>query len=74
MADTDLREKLLGGLVPFDEFAAAIGRHPKTVKRMNPPTVRIGRSIYVPEEKGRAWILNGCRPFEPARRKRLQAS
>jgi hypothetical protein len=59
-----LREKLLEGLTPFKTFAAAMGRHPKTVKKMNPPIVRIGREDYVPDEEARAWILNGCRPLQ----------
>jgi hypothetical protein len=62
-----LRDKLLAGLTPIDDFAAAIDKHPKTLMRMNPPIVRIGRNVYVPEEEGRAWILNGCKPLQPER-------
>lgn len=60
----------MGGLIPFGDFAAAIGKHPKTVMRMRPPIVRIGRDVYVPEEPGRQWLLNDCRPVEPERRTR----
>jgi hypothetical protein len=68
----ELRSKLLDGLVPFNEFAAALDKHPKTVMRMNPPIVRIGRDVYVPEEQGRAWVLNGCKPVEVERRGRAR--
>src|SRR5881394_406574 len=37
----ELLSKLLDGLVPFNQFAAALDKHPKTVMRMNPPIVRI---------------------------------
>jgi hypothetical protein len=67
---SELREKLLGGLTPFADFAAAMNRHPKTVMRMNPPVVKIGRSVYVPTETGRAWLLSGCRPAEQRGRAR----
>jgi len=60
----DLRAELLRGLTPFDEFSAAIDKHPKTLAKMNPPTVRIGRSKYVPTEEGRRWVLNGCKPLQ----------
>jgi hypothetical protein len=62
-----LREKLLAGLTPFNDFAAAIEKHPKTLAKLNPPTVRIGRSVYVPDDQGRAWILNGCKPLSQQR-------
>lgn len=68
----ELRSKLLDGLVSFNEFAAALGKHPKTVMRMNPPVVRIGRDVYVPEEQGRAWLRNGCKPPQPATRRGRQ--
>ncbi len=61
-----LSEKLLSGLIPLADFAAAMKKHPKTVMRMNPPVVRIGRDVYVPEEQGSAWLLNSCRPLENA--------
>jgi hypothetical protein len=65
----ELRTKLLDGFIPFNDFAAAIDKHPKTVMRMNPPIVRIGRDVYVHEERGRAWLLNGCKPVEVERRR-----
>jgi hypothetical protein len=65
----ELRSKLLDGLTPFNDFAAAIKKHPKTLMRMNPPIVRIGRDIYVPEAQGREWLLNGCKPIETERRR-----
>ena len=66
----ELRDKLMGGLVRFADFAAAMNKHPKTVMKMGPPVTRVGRDVYVDEAKGRAWILNGCRPLEPERRGR----
>jgi hypothetical protein len=69
-----LREKLLAGLTPFGAFAAALGKHPKSVMRMNPPIVRIGRSVYVPDEQGRQWILNGCRPLQTESRGRRRGA
>jgi hypothetical protein len=60
-----LRRKFMGGLTPFDDFARAIGKHPKTVARMRPPIVRVGRQPYVPDDEGRAWILGGCKPWRP---------
>jgi len=64
----------LAGLTPFDEFAAAIHKHPKTLKRLNPPIVYVGRTPYVPDEQGRAWILNGCKPLQaPKQRGRRTA-
>jgi hypothetical protein len=65
-----LRQRLLDGLTPLDDFAAAMDRHPKTVKRWNPPIVYIGRRAYVPDKEGRAWILNGCKPVLPERHAR----
>ena len=65
-----LREDLFSGFIPFNDFAAAIDRHPKTLKRMNPPIVYVGRTPFIPKEKGKAWLLNGCRPVEPERRRR----
>jgi hypothetical protein len=70
----ELREKLMGGLIPFNDFAAAMDKHPKTVMRMGPPIVRVGRDVYVPEEPGRAWLLNGCKPVEPERRVRRRVA
>jgi len=61
----ELREHLLGDLTLFDDFCKAIGKHPKTVTKMKPPTVRVGRTIYVPTDKGREWILAGCPPVLP---------
>jgi hypothetical protein len=69
-----LRGELLDELDPLDEFAAALNRHPKTVKRWNPPIVYIGRKPYVPRKRGREWILNGCKPIEPPRRGRGRRS
>jgi hypothetical protein len=68
----ELRSKLLDGFIPFGDFAAALNKHPKTVMRMNPPLVRIGRDVYVPEEQGRAWLLNGCKPQSPPSRRGRQ--
>ena len=65
-----LREDLLSGFIPFNDFAAAIDRHPKTLKRMNSPIVYVGRTPYIPKEQGKAWLLNGCRPVKPERRRR----
>lgn len=65
-----LREELMGDLVPLNNFAAAMGKHPKTVKRMGPPLVYIGRDPFVPKDGGRAWLQNGCKPIEPERRGR----
>ena len=72
----ELRSKLLDGLVPFAEFAAALDKHPKTVMRMNPPIVRVGRDVYVPAEQGRAWLLNGCKTIDtpPPRRGRTRVA
>jgi hypothetical protein len=70
----ELREKLMGGLVPFSAFAAAMDKHPKTVMRMNPPIVRIGRDVYVPEDQGRAWLLNGCKPLQSEGRGRRRSA
>lgn len=61
-----LRDRLLDGLIPFKDFAAATGKHPTTVRRLNPPIVRVGRSRYVPEKEGREWLRNGCRPPDEA--------
>lgn len=74
MSINELRAKLLDGLTPFNDFAAALEKHPKTVMRMNPPIVRIGRDVYVPEEQGRAWVLNGCKPVEKTGRGRPRAA
>jgi hypothetical protein len=60
-----LREKLLAGLTPFNDFARALRKHPTTLARMKPPTVRVGRRLYVPNERGRQWILDGCPPVLP---------
>jgi hypothetical protein len=60
-----LREKLIGDLTPFDDFAAAIRKHPKTLRKMRPPTRYVGRSVFVPTERGRKWILDGCPPVSP---------
>ena len=62
-----LREAIIGELLPFDDGAAVIDKHPKTLRRMNPPIVYIGRTPYLPKEPFRLWVLNGCRPIEPAR-------
>jgi hypothetical protein len=60
-----LREKLLAELTPFNDFAKALRKHPTTLARMKPPTVRVGRKLYVPDERGRQWILDGCPPVLP---------
>jgi hypothetical protein len=65
-----LRDQLLAGLTPFNEFAEAINKHPATLRKMCPPTVHIGRDPYVPTEQGRAWLLNNCRTIEPEGRVR----
>jgi hypothetical protein len=65
----ELRNKLLDGLIPIGDFAAAIGKHAKTLMRLGPPIVRVGRAVYVPEGQGRAWLLNGCKPIEPDRQR-----
>ena len=65
-----LRDQLLDELDTLEDFAAALDRHPKTVKRWNPPIVYVGRKPYVPRKRGREWLLNGCRPVETARRRR----
>jgi hypothetical protein len=65
-----LREAIIGELIPFDDGAAAIKKHPKTLKRMRPPTVYVGRTPYLPKEPFRLWVLNGCKPVEPERRGR----
>jgi hypothetical protein len=70
MPDDDLKTRLMGGMSPFNDFCKAIGKHPKTVKKMKPPIVRIGRSEFVIEDQGRNWIQNGCPPVEPERRGR----
>jgi hypothetical protein len=54
--------KFLDGLTPFNDFARAIKKHPKTVKKLNPPIVYVGRTPYVPDAEGRQWVFNGCRP------------
>jgi hypothetical protein len=59
-----LRDRLLDGLIPFNDFAAAMGKHPTTARKLRPPVVRVGRSVYVPEKEGREWLLNGCRRTE----------
>ena len=66
----ELREELMGDMIPFNDFAAAINRHAKTLKRMNPPLIYVGRDPFVPKEQGRAWLQNGCKPVEPERRGR----
>jgi hypothetical protein len=68
--------KFLAGLTPFDDFARSLHKHPKTVKRMQPPIVRIGRSLYVPDAQGLEWVRNGCRPVveQPPRRGRRTTS
>lgn len=65
-----LRDELLAGFIRFNDFAAAINRHPKSLKRMNPPIVYVGRTPYIPREAGKAWLANGCRPAEPERPRR----
>jgi hypothetical protein len=65
MADTLLGEKFLSGLTPFNNFARAIGKHPQTLAKMRPPIVRVGRTIYVPNELGHEWLLAGCPPVLP---------
>ena len=55
----------LAGLTPLDEFSDGIHKHPKTVRRMRPPIVHIGRTPYVPTELGRKWVLDGCPPVLP---------
>jgi hypothetical protein len=65
-----LRKKIMPGLIPFDDFAKAIGKHPKTLAKLGPPLVYVGRTPYVPEEPGRAWVLNGCTPVEPDKSRR----
>lgn len=62
-----LRDKLFEGLTPLSDFAAALGLHPKTVKKKDPPIIYIGRDPYVPDDPGREWVLNGCRPVERSR-------
>jgi hypothetical protein len=71
-----MESNFLAGLTPFDEFARAIGKHPKTVRKMRPPRVKIGRTQYVPDDEGKQWILDGCPPVMPAtssRRRRRAA-
>lgn len=68
MEPTELRETLLDGVTPLDTFAKAVDKHPKTLRRLGVPVVKIGRDVYVPIEQGRAWLLNGCKPVEPNRR------
>ena len=65
-----LRDELLDELDPLEDFAAALDRHPKTVKRWKPPIVYVGRKPYVPRKQGREWILNGCKSIDPPRRGR----
>jgi hypothetical protein len=69
-----LREKFLAGLTPFNDFAAAIAKHPKTLAKLNPPIVRIGRSVYVPDDQGRTWLLNGCKPLSQQRRRNRRSA
>ena len=73
MAPEALRETILSGLALFDDFANGISKHPKTLRRMRPPVVYIGRTPYVPIELGRQWILDGCPPVLPAAPKRRGA-
>ena len=69
-----MSQDFLAGLTPFDKFAEAIGKHPKTVKRLNPPVVYIGRTVYVPDDLGREWLLSGCKPLKTNPRRPRKAA
>jgi hypothetical protein len=52
----------------LDVFAETIGKHSKTVKKLNPPVVYVGRTPYVPDDQGQEWVKNGCKPLDPTHR------
>lgn len=58
LADT---AELQEGLVPLDELAHQVKKHPSTLKRLLPPDhiVRIGRTPWVHAARSRAFLLAG---------------
>ena len=51
-----LRDELLADMDPIEDFAAALNRHVKTVKRWNPPTAESGVTSTCPGSSG----ASGC--------------
>jgi len=47
MGIDELKRQIFDDLSPVPEFAEAIGKSPRTVRRMGLPTVMIGRDPYI---------------------------
>ena len=52
-----LRDRLFEGLTPFNDFAAALGLHPKTVKKKDPPSSSTSAATRMCRMN---WGANGC--------------
>jgi hypothetical protein len=65
-----LREKILDGAAPVEQFAEAVDRSPRTVFSwiaQGLPTVYVGRTPYVLVVPGRDWLLSRRSKVPPRR-------
>jgi hypothetical protein len=66
-----VRAALLSGLASKSRFAAAIGKCERTVNMWiadGMPTVRVGRTPYIPIMEARAWLLKSSSRQPEARK------
>jgi len=66
---TSIREKLLAGTAPLNEFAQAIGKTPRTVASyiaQGMPTLYVGRTPYPQVDEAIAWLRTRRVRQEPA--------
>jgi hypothetical protein len=74
------RESFLEGFLDIDQFAAQVGRHPRTIYLwMNSPNDalpfrQLGARRLIHLETARQWLLKGVQARNPDRRRRRRTS
>lgn len=72
-ARASVREKVLDDLATVADFAAALGRQPRTVlnwAQQGMPRIYIGRRPYIPIAQATAWLRSRSQPTLPQPPKR----